>query len=72
MRLRNFAAIALVTAAGAAAAFVALSGPARTPAQNGQMAEVVVRASVPRFYIEEVVVRPHQLADAGSPASTLN
>lgn len=72
MRLRNFAAIGLTAAAGATAAFLALSRPVRTPAQNGQMAEVVVRASAPHLYIEEVVVRPHQLADAGSPASTLN
>jgi hypothetical protein len=36
------------------------------------MAEVVVSAPAPGAYIEEIVVRPDHVADAGRPVSTLN
>lgn len=72
MRLRTFAAIGLLAAAGAATAVLALSRPAPTPAANGQMPEVVVRAPAPHLYTEEIVVRPEHVVDAGTLAHEIN
>ncbi len=72
MKLRYFALTAALIALGATAVLLARSDSPRLTAARGLLPEVVVRAPAPNMYIDEIVVRPDHVVDAGTPVHDIN
>jgi hypothetical protein len=72
MKLRYFALTAALIALGATAALLARSDTPRLTAARGLLPEVVVRAPAPNMDIDEIVVRPDHVVDAGRQTEQIN